>query len=1015
MQLRLAFLLSTALLLGGPSARSADGSNEVASPSWLMRPWRTEEGLPDNNITGVAQTADGYLWVATLGGLMRFDGAHFEEFSTTHFPRVPNRNVRKMYLDRRAQLWLSLDRGALIRVGETAARVFDTADDFPSSRVTVVAEDDGDGVWFVAGNEVCRIRGEKVDRFGVEEGLPSGPTPWLATDGLRQLWFARGSQMGVFRGGRFETVLTLDSNPVRFVAARAGGLWICTATRVLKFTEGSEPQEIVRLPGRVTVRVMLEDRTGALWIGTGADGLLRLRDKTLERVTVSHPEVASLTEDREGNLWVGTTGGGLNRLRPRAVDVITTKAGLPFESVRSVCQDTEGWMWVALQNGSLARGRSNLWIDVTRAEGWSSGNATCVMPARDGGVWIGTHGQGLRRLQAGKLMEWGLREGLGSQNVRSLLATTNGDLWIGTEAPSHLQLFKNGEFHEFKIPADVRSIRALVEGADGSIWAGTSDGYVLRVDGTNVVYEVGAQDKDEGRAFSVRCLQATEDGSLWIGYAGWGVARWHNGRYARVSVAQGLQDDYVSQILADGRGGLWLTGNRGLFQVRLEELVAVAEGRSGHLRSIAYGSGAGLQSVQPVFENSPTAWRGGDGQLWFSTRNGLLTVQPGKIRDNPVAPPVLLTEVKVDDHSVALTDSQSPLRAPGVSKLPDLRTPDIGLQLLPGHNKVEFAFTALSFSSPENVHFRYRLKGFDTKWIEPGAQRNAIYPRLPAASYEFEVTACNDAGVWSEKGFHLPFVVQPFFWKTWWFQSGVLVAFMAAVIGLVRYFSFRRLRLKLLRLEQEEALHRERARIARDMHDEVGTKLSRLSLLSEMASHRPEMPESARVEAAEISETARDTIRSFEEIVWAVNPKNDSLPHLMNYLCRFAEDFFEGSATQCVFDLPDNIPAIELPTDARHHVFLAAKEAMNNALKHAGARQVRVRLTLARDGFEIGIEDDGRGFGDGSTKPRPGTGNGLDNMRERMKSVGGELVLETRPGTGTSVTFRIACPQPPAS
>ncbi len=1000
------------MLVGGLAqpARALDGEDTNSSANlWLPRAWQTDEGLPDNNVTGVAQTGDGHLWVATLGGLMRFDGEHFEVFSTTHLPKVPNRVVLAMYLDGRGQLWLVMERGVVIRVGETGARVFDATDGLAYLRGSAVAEDNEDGVWFVCGNEVCRIRKDKVTRFGANEGLPAGGNICLATDGEGQLWFACGSGAGIFRAGRWQTLLTLDSGPVHLAAARSGGMWISTATRVMKYTERSEPQELVKLPERVTVQVMLEDHAGALWIGTGADGLLRLEGKALKSVEVSHPEIAALTEDREGNLWVGTAGGGLNLLRPRAMNLIGTKAGLPFESVRSVCQDTEGWVWTALQNGSLARGHGSEWKVVSSAEGWPGGHASCVAPAREGGVWIGTRDRGLLRWQAGKFQAWGQREGLGSLTVRSLLAAANGDLWLAADGPSRLWLFGDGQFHELRLPSGVRAIRALAEGADGTIWAGTSDGQILRIQGRTVVNELAAQ---KGPPFSVRSLHTTADGSLWIGYAAWGIGRWHGGHYSRITTAQGLYDDYVSQMVSDRQGGLWLTGNHGLFQVRLEELVDVAEGRRTHLRSTAYGRGEGLPSLQPVYENSPTAWRGNDGQLWFSTRKGLLTVQPDKIRDNPIPPAVFVKEVRMDDHLVALYESQFPLRAPGKAKVMDLHAPDQLLQLPPRHSKIEFAFTALSFNSPENVQFRNRLKGFDTEWVEAGTQRIAKYPRLPAGHYEFEVTACNEAGVWSQTGFRLPFTVQPFYWQTLWFRLGVLGAFTAGVIGLVRYVSFRRLRHELARLEQAEALHRERARIARDMHDEVGSKLSRLSLLSEMASQQPDMSASARCEVAEISETARDTIRSFEEIVWAVNPRNDSLPELMNYLCRFAEDFFEGSPTQCVFEVPDAIPDIELPTDARHHVFLAAKEALNNVFKHAGAKQVRVRLILNTEGFEIGIEDDGRGFDGEMVRPHVGAGNGLDNIGERMKSVGGEVQLQSHDGSGTRVRLRLCCARP---
>lgn len=268
--------------------------------------------------------------------------------------------------------------------------------------------------------------------------------------------------------------------------------------------------------------------------------------------------------------------------------------------------------------------------------------------------------------------------------------------------------------------------------------------------------------------------------------------------------------------------------------------------------------------------------------------------------------------------------------------------------------------------------------------------------------------ACNSAEVWNEAGFRLPMEVLPFIWQRWWFQSGVVLLFTACIVGLARYFSFQRLRRKLAQLEQQAALQRERTRIARDMHDEVGSKLSRLSFLSEMAAQHPQMPAGARADASEISETARDTIRSFEEIVWAVNPKNDSLAQLVNYLCRFAEEFFDGSPVQCVFNLPDVIPDIDLPTGARHHVFLAAKEALNNVFKHAQAGRVVLRLILHAGAFEIDIEDDGRGLGTSETgTSRAGSGNGMENMRERMHHAGGEFQIGPRQGGGTVVTLRL--------
>jgi len=975
-----------------------------ATNRWVTLAWQTDEGLPDNNVTGVVQARDGHLWVGTLGGLMRFDGEQFEEISTTHLPKVPNHVVVTMYQDRRGRVWLVMARGAVIRVDDTTARAFDEADGFPYSRVSAVAEDPEGGVWFVCGNEVCRIKDDKVEQFGTGEGFPAGGNIWLATDRAGQLWFASGSQVGIWRGGHWQTLLNLEAGAVHLAAARTGGMWVATSTQILKYTEGGEAREILKLPKSMAVQVLLEDHSGALWLGTGADGLWRLQGQELEPVAVSHPDIASLTEDREGNLWVGTAGGGLNLLRSRAMDLIGTKGGLPFESVLSVCEDGQGWVWLALQNGDLVRGRGHDWTVISSAGTRTGGSADCVVPAREGGVWIGTRDLGLRRWQAGKFQTWGRPEGLGSLLVRSLFQAGNGDVWIATDGPGRLWLFKDGRFQEMPLPAGVRSIRALAEGAAGVIWVGTSDGQILRIQGGTLVHELGAQ---KGPPYSVRSLYTTSDGSLWIGYAGWGLGRWQGGHYARITMAQGLYDDYVSQMLADGQGGLWLTCNHGLFQARLADLVAVAEGRSQHLRSNAYGHGEGLPSLQPVYENCPTAWRGSDGQLWFATRKGVLTVQPDKIRDNPLPPTVLVKEVTLDDQPVALYDSHFPLSRPEAAKLPDLRRPGGALELPPGHSKIEFAFTALSFDSPENVQFRYRLKGFDTDWIEAGTQRTAKYPHLPAGPYEFEVTACNAAGVWNKTGFNLAFIVRPFYWQTWWFRSLLGLSFTAVMILLVRYVSFRRLRQRMWLLEQEAVLDQERARIAKDLHDDLGASMTQLTLVLELALQRRPQPDAVIGTVQDGLVAARAAIKSLDAAVWAVNPANNTLSELVAYIGQFGMEFLQQANIRCTLDLPDHPPELPVSAELRHGLFLIVKEALNNVVRHAHASEVRLQISISARALDLLIIDNGCGIELPTSDPQA---DGLHNMRARAEELAAHFHLESAPGAGTRISVRYNWP-----
>lgn len=977
------------------------------SDSWLARTWQTDEGLPNNSVTGVAQTDDGYLWVATLGGLMRFNGSKFEEFPLLNLAGVANRAVRRLYLDRRGNLWLAMDRGPVVGIGPDHARVFNQTDGLKSGRISSIAEDGAGSVWLAGETNFFCITKEKVLRFGAKEGVPAGENPWLTADARGRLWFACGAQVGGIRDGKWQSVLQFDQAPVRLAAAHDDSLWICAGSTVLKYSGGGQASVRARLPDHAVATMMFEDQRGVLWIGT-AEGLFRLDGYGLVQLDALRDEILCAREDREKNLWIGTVASGLNLLYPKAVHLFGPRTGLPSSPVRSICQDKNNWLWAALKNGSLMYERSNEWDLIGAGEGWPGGDATCVTADPAGGVWIGTSDHGLQHLQAGQFRQWGRSDGLDATFIHALLAAGNGDLWIATHSPDQLVLFRNGQFHPAGLAGEDRTIQALAEGVDETIWAGTAGGQVLRINSRTLAAEPVAQ---ETPPVAVRALHATPDGNLWVGYAGAGLGRCWPGHYGRITTKEGLFDDYISQIQSDDEGALWLTSDRGLFQVREQELLAVTGGKTALVRSIIHGRNEGLHNLQPAFEEGPNSWLTADKKIWFATSGGLLLVKPERIPGNTKPPPVVLERVAVDDGIVALWDSPSPMRTGAFASRVALRTGGATLTLTPDHRKVEFDFAALSFTSPENVNYRYRLQGFDTEWIAT-AQRSAIYQRLPAGHYVFEVRACNNAGVWNATGYSLALTVPPFFWETWWFRALVLAGFIAGLVWLVRYYSFLGLRRKLARLKEQAALQKERARIARDIHDEVGSKLSRLSLLSELAGRQPGLPAAVRGDVTEISETTRDTIRSFGQIIWAVNPKNDTLANLANYLCRFAEEFFDGSSVECIFDLPDAIPDMAVSTELRHHLFLAVKEALNNVLKHACARQVCLRLAMEGDGFEIVIEDDGRGLSGGTPAARHGSGNGLENMQTRMQAVGGQVSIRSRPGAGTCVTFRMQIHQP---
>jgi signal transduction histidine kinase/ligand-binding sensor domain-containing protein len=976
------------LLTGSPAPASTNDA-------WFTRVWKTDDGLINNNILATVQGPDGYLWVAPSVGLMRFDGVQFSRFPLENFTGPIDNHISTALRGRKGVLWIATYGGTVIGLKPDFSVVRLPKTSLPAGAPLTLAEDGAGSLWLGYDTVICRVKDGQVTQYGTKEGVPSGSFRSLISDGAGNMWLAQGNQIRFFRDGRFQPVARAQG--VQCLAATpTNAVWFVAGTNLFTCDTGGSKQDYGACQGLATAsrRALLEDRNGAVWIGTYGDGLFRFGKSGFEQIETSNPLILSLAEDHEGNLWVGTAGGGLDRV---SLSGVRLEASKPISGqIQSICEGTDGALWGANRDGLLVSHVDGQWIPAfTNAP--FSGTVRCVAADRSGGIWIGTRNGKVLRLDSNHYAFLDQTNGLVLRTVFALLPASTGDLWIVGE--QHIQCWHDGRLQNVKLPRPVERFSAITEDAAGNIWVGASGG-VMRFDGKHFV--------DESSHLPIAnrnicCLYGTPDGSLWISCGGLGLLRFKDGRVGEAGVAQGLFNDYISQIVADGHGWLWFASDHGIFKIRQRELEQAMEDDDIKLHPIVYGRNEGLSSLEALFSTTgspfvlPRALCTHDGRVWLLTHTGVVAASPGLLPDHYPAPPVLLTRVAMDGQTVASYGDVAPTQT-----VANLKTLNALLRLPPGHRHLEFDYTAFHLRAPGNVRFRYQLAGFDNAWIDAGAKHSADYSRLTAGNYQFRVEACIGDGPWSETPAALAFAVAPFFWQTWWFRLGMLLLFTSSVIAVVRYISFRRMRRKLRAVEQQAAIERERGRIARDIHDDLGERLTEIQLLTGIAQLDSAQPDKAIAHVRQIASATRQATDALDEIVWAVNPRNDTLPHLIDYLGQFTVEFLRTAGIHCRTDLPEHPPVKPVPAEVRHALFLVIKESLNNIVRHAGATEVSLLILVTDESIRVILEDNGRGF-NGEVQNRGA--DGLENMRRRMVEIGGQFQIQSKPGTGTCVSF----------
>ncbi len=840
--LRVVCLATAILHLGHQAARAALDPTRALT-QYIHQNWQVETGLPQRSVSAVAQTADGYIWLGTEGGLVRFDGVNFTVYDKRTTPEMPGDLITSLLADRQKNLWIGT-QGGLVRLTHGQFKTFGLTDGLTSNSILSLYQDSRGALWIgTDGGGLVRFQDGMFKTFTKTSGLADNAVFSISEDKGGALWLGTHSGLSRMWNGRFQTFTTSDglgNNYIRatyidgqgnvWAGTNGGGLCRVATGGITCFTEkdGLTSNSLLAL---------MQDKAGTLWIGTMNGGLDRMVNGKISSFTekngFSGSDVGALLEDREGNLWIGSddsglhclknglistiskeegltsdvvlpiyedrdrglwvgTEQGLNRLKEGRVDRYTSAQGLPNDLVFSVAQDRQGTIWAATRSG-LARLVNNRFRQLKLNNSFLNDSAACLYPDHGGGLWIGTRG-GLGHYDGVNLTTYTTRDGLSNDFVLAIYEDRDSALWIGTSGGG-LNEFKDGHFTRYT----------------------TRDGLASDV---------------------IMSIYGDANGVLWLGTAGGGLSRFQKGKFTNYSTKQGLFDDSVFQVLDDKAGKLWMSSNKGIFSVTKKQLNAFADGLATSIVSTAYGVANGMKSRECNGGFQPAGWRTQDGRLCFATMKGVSIVDPSHIAKNEPAPSVVMEGILVNDKAVKI---DGPLVIP------------------PGARKLEFQFTGLSFVAPEKIRFRYILEGFDKEWNEAGTRRFASYTNVPPGEYRFRVLASNDGKVWSTNSPSMSLVLQPYYYQTTGFFVFVGLFTLSLAFAVhrlhVRHLKVREKKLSAL-VDERTAVIREREKELRQSRDELEVRVQERTQELQELNHSLEQEISVRTLAERRAEAA---------------------------------------------------------------------------------------------------------------------------------------------------------------
>ncbi len=915
----------------------------------ILRNIGSDEGLCQSHVFSICEDRRGFLWIGTYNGISRWDGKRFLTFDKSD--GLAGNQVSAIYEGLDSTMYFGTDEGlswykngllssAPLKVGHTGERI-------------QAVYQTTDGALFVgtARRGILIYHKGRVDTLNLRSGLPSNAITSFA--GTADSALVIGTKNGIcfYKGGRLTCPEELSGMTITHICPLAKGGFAFTSLQ--RGVQIWRDQMVSSLPFneeliKARVYAVAEDSNGTLFCATFGKGVLVLEDGRLQRLTeengLAHNNVFAILCGHSGSLYFGTVAG-LSIYRHGVLSVYDEEIGIARKFVISISEGGDGAFYFGTFGGGITRLREGRYDQLNRKNGLAGDMVYCVREI-DGALYCGTT-EGLSLLQDGRFTTIKSADDGQSLRIRAIMPTRSGEIMLAGAAGLHR--LRAGRADLISSMHD-RSVFSMCEGPSGEFYLATDKGAYrynnLTLDSIAVVPKT--------MVFAARALR---DGRICFGTdLGLYIVKDESSQV--LAVKDGLLHNSVVDVLEDAAGRIYLLTMRG---------VNILDFSSAQLRIRSLQNSDGLASDEC---SANSGWVDRKGRIWIGSIRGATCYDPAHDRPDALPPKMHIERMRLFDQDIPIQRQTAPVFAND-------------------QNYFKFDFVGINLQAPDKVRYRYQLQGVDAAWVDT-RETFVQYTSLDDGEYRFDVKACNDWGVWSEPA-SVRFVIRPAFWETWWFLS--LVSVLAA--GAAALVITRRVRYLL-------SIERLRMRIAADLHDQIGSGLTEISILSEVArqKHEKAMPQVVPT-LNKISEISRTLVDNMSDIVWLVNPKRDSLYDLLIRLKDAYDEVLTSSGISLQTQNLQQLHELRLPMDYRQNLYMILKEALNNSLKHSHCRQISLTADIQHRHLHLCLEDDGDGF----DARRDGRGNGLVNMKRRAQALGGALIVESAVGAGTRICF----------